>query len=218
MIIAIDGPSGSGKSTISKLIAQEMNLIYIDTGALYRTVAYGAEKESIPWDNGRKLGEYTKRIKITFKYENGINRVFLNNKDVTDKIRTPQISMGASKVSAHPEVRSALLDIQRDLGNSNNSILEGRDIGTVIFPNADLKIFLIASNEVRAERRLKELKEKGVDISFEEVLKQIILRDEQDSSRANAPLRKAFDAIEVDASNKTINQVVSSILAIIKGK
>jgi cytidylate kinase len=215
MKVAIDGPSGSGKSTISKLVAKRLNFIYIDTGALYRTIAYGAQKNSISWDNALKLGKYAEIAKINFKQEEGVNKVFLNGEDVTSEIRTPKISMGASKVSAYSEVRNALIEIQRSLGNSNNSVLEGRDIGTVIFPDADIKIFLTASNEVRAERRYKELKEKNVDVTFDIVLDELIQRDMQDTSRQTAPLKKASDAIEIDCSTMTIEEVVSQIINLI---
>jgi cytidylate kinase len=216
MIIAIDGPSGSGKSTVSKLVAQKMDLVYIDTGAIYRTVGVIARRQRLDLKDNDAVGKLAQNFEITFKFINGVNHVYYKGEDVSEVIRTPEASMDASAVSSLPKVRDSLLGIQRNLGNSNDSILEGRDIGTVIFPNAEFKFFTSASNDVRAERRHKELLAKGTEISFEEVKEQIIQRDKQDSTRDVAPLKLADDGIEVDTSNMTIDDVVNYIIEYVK--
>lgn len=217
MIIAIDGPSGSGKSTISKRLAEKLNLVYIDTGAIYRSVALIAQKQGISLDNGSALGELATHFSISFRFVNGINHVYYKGHDITDEIRSPEISMNASKVSSYPEVRKALLGIQRDLGRSHDSILEGRDIGTVIFPDAEYKFFLVASDEIRAKRRFLELQDKGLTTNLDSVKKENALRDKQDANREVAPLRKAEDAIEIDSSQMTIEDVVNTIIEFIRG-
>jgi len=213
MIIAIDGPSGSGKSTVSKLVAQKLGLVYIDTGAIYRTLALVAGRKDISFDDAESLCKLSEGLKISFKFIDGLNHVFYASEDVTEAIRTPGVSMHASKVSSFPQVRKALLSLQRDMGHSGDSILEGRDIGTVIFPDADFKFFLIADNNVRAERRMKELHARGIESTFEEVKEKIQIRDMQDSSRDTAPLAKAEDAVEVDTSGMSIDEVVELIIS-----
>lgn len=223
MIIAIDGPSGSGKSTISKMVAQKLDLTYIDTGAIYRTVGLICmEKELDPKNESdhKRIWAITENFPISFKFVDGFNHVFYgvdeNKRDVSEAIRTPEASMMASNVSKLPFVRELLKGIQQDLGNSNDSILEGRDIGTVIFPKAEYKFFLTASDDVRAERRFKELQEKGTTTTLEEVKAKIIERDKQDSERETAPLKQADDAIAVDSSSLTISEVVEHIVTFVK--
>ena len=212
LIIAIDGPSGAGKSTICKLLAAKTGYMLVDTGAIYRSLAYIGINSGIDLNNENALVLLSKDLNIDFEMDGNINRVFVDNKEITDKIRTPEISMAASKVSAYPGVRNALLGLQRKMGEKGGVVLEGRDIGTVVFPYAHLKFFLTASNKVRAERRYKELVEKGEKVVFEEVLSDIEKRDFDDSTRKAAPLKKAEDAIEVDCSNLSLDQVIELLL------
>ena len=214
-VIAIDGPAGTGKSSATKRLADLLGFTHVDTGALYRAVAFLCLKDEA-FDSpalGEKAAGIAKKIHLEFKRmpkKTPANRIFADGQDVTEFIRTPEVSMAASKVSAHPEVRSALLGLQRRLGCMGPSILEGRDIGTVIFPDADVKFFLTASVEERAKRRLSELEALGSDVpSFEEIKDQISTRDHGDSTRAIAPLKKAPDAIELDTTPLTLDQVVS---------
>jgi cytidylate kinase len=223
-VVAVDGPAGTGKSTATKRIAKLLGLIHVDTGALYRGIAYLANEAGfgIEFDESDQLAitKIAQKTKFEFKSvpgKNPSNRLYVNGKDITGMIRTPDISMMASKVSAIPGVRAALKDLQRTLGLSAPSILEGRDIGTVIFPDADLKFFLTADINARASRRLQELEAQGGDIpSFEELREQIRLRDDGDSSRAIAPLKKAEGAIEIDTTSFTLEQVVEQMAAEIK--
>lgn len=213
--IAIDGPSGAGKSTISKEVARILGYIYIDTGAIYRAVGLYVFRNSIDPENAQGVEEILPDIKIDIKYQDGAQRVILNDEDVSDEIRVHIISDYASKVSAIPAVREFLLNKQRDLAASNNSIMDGRDIGTVVLPDADLKIFLTASAEARANRRFLELKEKKQEIPYDTVLADIIERDKRDSERAVAPLKAAEDAIVVDTSEIDFNQSLKIILDLI---
>ena len=200
--IAIDGPSGAGKSSLARKLAEAFSFIYVDTGAIYRTLALAAIRENINRKDEAAVMELLPRLDITMGYnESGEQRMYLNGEDVSEKIRTPEVSVGASDVSAHGKVREYLLEMQRKLARENNVIMDGRDIGTVVLPDAQLKIFLTASSEARAERRLKELLAKGMKVSFAEVLKDIEYRDMQDSAREAAPLKKAEDAVYVDTSN-----------------
>jgi cytidylate kinase len=211
-VVAIDGPAGTGKSSATKRLAELLHFIHVDTGALYRAIALLALEAGGESGMDLRAVEISKSIHLEFKRNpklNPANRIFANGRDVTDFIRTPEVSMGASRVSAIPEVRAALLGLQRQLGCVGRAILEGRDIGTVIFPDADVKFFLTASVEERAKRRLAELEARGADApSFEEVKRQIVERDQNDSSRAIAPLKKAPDAIELDTSDLTLDEVV----------
>lgn len=218
MIIAVDGASGTGKSTICKLLASELGLSYIDTGAIYRCVALLVKRKNIKMDDSKLLTEICKNIKLTFNFVNGINRITLHDEDVTELIRTPEISMLASHVSAVKEVRDNLLEMQKKIAtlSSKGAIVDGRDIGTVVFPNAEVKIFLTASNEVRAKRRYEELVSKGMDVQYEQILKETIQRDKQDSERTLAPLKKADDAIHIDTDKLSIYEVKNQILLIIK--
>lgn len=219
--IAIDGPGGAGKSTISKAIAKKIGIVYVDTGALYRTVGYYARECGVSVENAKKseyLAKLLPEISVDIKYFEGTQHVLLNGVDLGDKIRQPDISMYASAVSAVPEVRAFLLEAQRNIAKNNNVIMDGRDIGTVILPDADVKIFLTASNEARAMRRYLELQAKGVDASYEQVLSELITRDTQDSSRDIAPCVAAEDAITLDNSNYTFEESVDKIIEIINEK
>lgn len=215
--VAIDGPAGAGKSTIAKAAAKELGFIYVDTGALYRAVAYNAVKTGAI-DDEQKIINMLDSTKVELKYVNGVQAVYLNGEDVSAFIRTPEISMGASKVSAIPQVRAFLLNLQREIASTNNVIMDGRDIATVVLPNADVKIFLFASPECRAERRYKELIEKGEEVSFDDVLKDVNQRDYQDSHREIAPLKPSDDSIMADTSELTLQESINLIVNTIKEK
>ena len=215
--VAIDGPAGAGKSTIAKAAAKELGFIYVDTGALYRAVAYNAVKTGAI-DDEQKIIDMLASIKVELKYVNGVQAVYLNGEDVSAFIRTPEISMGASKVSAIPQVRAFLLNLQREIASTNNVIMDGRDIATVVLPNADVKIFLFASPECRAERRYKELIEKGENVIFDDVLKDVNQRDYQDSHREIAPLKPSDDSIMADTSELTLQESIDLIVNTIKEK
>lgn len=215
--VAIDGPAGAGKSTIAKAAAKELGFIYVDTGALYRAVAYNAVKTGAI-DDEQKIIDMLDLTKVELKYVNGVQAVYLNGEDVSAFIRTPEISMGASKVSAIPQVRAFLLNLQREIASTNNVIMDGRDIATVVLPNADVKIFLFASPECRAERRYKELIEKGESVSFDDVLKDVNQRDYQDSHREIAPLKPSDDSIMADTSELTLQESINLIVNTIKEK
>ena len=214
--IAIDGPSGAGKSSLSKAVAKAMGIIYVDTGALYRTVGYFARSKGIALDNISALVPLLGEIAIEVRYENEMQCVYRNGENLGDRIRENEISMYASKVSAIPEVRAFLLDTQKDIARKNSVIMDGRDIGTVILPDADVKIFLTASNEVRARRRVKELAEKGMPASYEEVLADMNKRDEQDRNRDIAPAIAAPDAIHFDNSYEGFDEALEALLTVIR--
>lgn len=213
--IAIDGPSGAGKSTLAKRLAAQLGFIYVDTGALYRSIGLYMEMNGIDPKNSEAVVAALPNIELSLEYHDGSQVVLLNGENVGDRIRTPQISMYASAVSAIPAVRAFLLDTQRNIAAKNNVIMDGRDIGTVILPNADVKIFLISSFETRARRRVKELLEKGMEASYEDVLADMIERDKNDSSRAVAPLVPAEDAVHLDNSELTLEGTVDAALAIV---
>lgn len=213
--VAIDGPAGAGKSTVAKAVAKELNFIYVDTGALYRAIAYNAVKNGVI-DSTDDVVALLDKTKIELKYTDGVQAVFLNGEDVSPFIRTPEISMGASKVSAIPQVRTFLLDLQRNIAKENNVIMDGRDIATVVLPDADVKIFLSASAECRAQRRYKELVEKGENVTYDEVLDDVNQRDYQDSHREIAPLKPCETSIMADTSDKTLEESVKYITNIIK--
>lgn len=208
-VIAIDGPAGTGKSSATRRLADALGFVHIDTGALYRAIAFLSLEQT--GGSGRAV-ELARKVRLEFRRmvdKNPANRILADGRDLTDFIRTPEVSMAASQVSAIPEVRSALLGLQRAMGSIGRTILEGRDIGTVVFPDADVKFFLTASVDERAKRRLAELEASGKDApSFEEVRRQIASRDLGDSTRQIAPLKKAEDAIEVDTSEMTLDEVV----------
>lgn len=216
MQIAIDGPSGAGKSSIAKAIAARLGIVYVDTGALYRTVGYYVRSRGYARDDREGIVACLPAIHIEVRYENGAQHVYLNGEDLGDRIREPEISMYASAVSAVPEVRAFLLDTQRDIAAKNSVIMDGRDIGTVILPNAEVKIFMTASVEARAMRRTKELEAKGMPARFEDVLREMEERDRNDRERDVAPAVAAADAILLDNSDMTIEENVEAVLDIIR--
>jgi cytidylate kinase len=217
-IVAIDGPAGAGKSTVSRDVATALGFLLVDTGAMYRAIALAAQRAGVAWDDGPKLGALARAIVLhrDLRYERGEGgavAILLHGDDVTDAVRTPQIGLGASVVSAHPDVREALLGIQREAGRDGGVVLEGRDIGTVVFPDAEAKFFLTAKPAVRARRRFEELQAKGQTVTYEETLRDVIARDTQDENRAVAPLRRAEDAVEIDCSSLSAEQTVALIVA-----
>lgn len=214
--IAIDGPCGAGKSTIAKQLAKKLGFIYVDTGALYRAIAFYITENNISPNNQSAIKNSLKNINIKLEYTNNSQKIILNNKDVTNNIRTPKISMVASIISAFNFVREFLFDLQQNMAKNNNVIMDGRDIGTVVLPNANLKIFLTASKKSRAIRRYKELLlTNNNNINFDDVYKELVERDKNDSSREIAPLKQADDAILVDSSNMDFNQTLNHIYKII---
>ena len=217
MIITIDGPAGSGKSTIAKMIAKELGFTYIDTGAMYRAVALKIKRSGVYPDDPLSVVKVLQSTQIDLiPSENGV-KVFLDGEDVSGLIRTEEIGKLASKIARHPQVRKILVRMQRKLGEkAKNAVLEGRDTGTIIFPDADIKFFFTASPEVRAERRFKELKEKGINVSFSDILKEIKERDRLDETREDSPLRPAEDAVIIDTTGKSLHQVFREVLQIIK--
>lgn len=219
--IAIDGPGGAGKSTISKAVAKKLGIVYVDTGALYRTVGYHARECGLSLEDAKSSKYMSKAIAditVDIKYYDGAQHVLLNGLDLGERIREPEISMYASSVSTVPEVRAFLLETQRSIAMNNNVIMDGRDIGTVILPNADVKIFLTASDAARAKRRYNELIEKGIDADYDTVLEELIARDKQDSSRDIAPCVAAPDAVTFDNSDYTFEGSVEKIIEMINEK
>ncbi len=214
--VAIDGPAGAGKSTIAKTVSKELGFIYVDTGALYRTIGLKFMNEGFDEELNCDIEKVLEDTKVDIKFIDGEQRVFLNDEDVSGLIRTPKASLMASAVSAKPQVREFLLEMQRRLAMENNVIMDGRDIGTVVLPDATVKIFLTASAEDRANRRYKELIEKGMDVKYEDVLSDIVKRDYNDSHRAIAPLKPAEDSVLADTSGFELEQSVKLILSIIK--
>ena len=213
--IAIDGPSGSGKSTLAKAISKDLGIVYVDTGALYRTVGYYVYTRGKDPHNAQEVEVLLNEINIELKYENGAQKVILNGENLGDKIRVPEMSMYASAVSSIPAVRSFLLEMQKSLARENSVVMDGRDIGTVIIPDADLKIFLTASNETRAKRRTLELLAKGVDAKYEDVLSDMIARDRQDKNRDIAPAIPADDAIFFDNSAMSVEESLKEIVRLL---
>ena len=214
--IAIDGPSGAGKSTVAKALAKKLGIVYVDTGALYRTIGYAAIERGVGTKDADGLAAMLPNIHIDVKYEDGVQCVYLNGENLGDRIRENEISMYASVVSAVPEVRAFLLDTQKDIAARNSVIMDGRDIGTVILPDADVKIFLTASCETRARRRVAELAEKGMPAAYDVVLADIIKRDEQDSSRDVAPAIAAPDALHFDNSYDGFEEALNALLSLIR--
>lgn len=217
-VVAIDGPAGTGKGTIAKLVSKEFGFVNIDTGAMFRCVTLAMLRENISIDDKEKIEKLLNEIQIDLKEENGEQVVFLNGEDVTNMIRTKEINTFISDVSKIPEVRSKLLDLQRKISEGQNVVMEGRDIGTTVFPNADVKIYLDASSEERARRRVKQNEEKGIKMSYEEVLESVKRRDKEDSERSISPLKKADDAILVDSTNMVIDEVAQTVYSIIRKK
>ncbi|MFQ7307419.1 MAG: (d)CMP kinase [Mediterraneibacter sp.] len=209
--VAIDGPAGAGKSTIAKLVAKEKGYIYVDTGAMYRGLAIHFLNRGIDPEDRDAVAEACRDAEVTIGYEGGVQQIYLNGENVTSMLRTEETGNMASKTSAIPEVREKLLELQRSLAREKDVIMDGRDIGTNILPDADVKIYLTASVETRARRRYDELREKGEDCSLEEISRDIKERDERDMTREIAPLKKADDALLVDSSDMTIQQVVDEI-------
>lgn len=216
--VAIDGPAGAGKSTVARGAAKELGYIYVDTGALYRTVALAATRNGV-LENAEKTEQMLKDITVDLAFDDaGAQCVYLNGEDVSSLIRTPEISMAASNVSKIPAVRAFLLGLQRDIAAKNNVIMDGRDIATVVLPDAQVKIFLTASPECRAERRYKELLEKGENVKYDDVLADVNARDYQDSHREIAPLKPAEDSVVADTSGKSLPQSIEMIISVIKEK
>lgn len=216
--IAIDGPSGAGKSTVAKALAARLGIVYVDTGALYRTIGYYVRKKETDPKDALAVEALLPEIEIELKYENGTQVVYLNGENLGDRIRTPEMSMYASAVSAIPAVRAFLLDTQRSIAKTNSVIMDGRDIGTVILPDADVKIFLTASNECRARRRTDELNAKGMPASYEDVLADMIERDRADSTRDVAPCVAAPDATTFDNSWMTPDECTEGLVRLIEEK
>ena len=212
MNIAIDGPAGAGKSSIAKLAAKKLNYVYVDTGAMFRTMAYYFLTNGIEPKEESQVNENCDAIHIEIQYDAGEQHIFLNGKDVSKEIRQEEVGKNASVVAKYPKVREKLLELQRNLAATTDVIMDGRDIGTVVLPDAECKIFLTASSHVRAERRYKELVEKGEICDLEQIEKDIIARDEQDMNREIAPLKQAEDAVLVDSSDMTIDEVVNRII------
>ncbi len=214
--IAIDGPAGAGKSTIAKTASKELGYIYVDTGALYRTVGLNALRQGKNTKSAEDVVPTLEGLEISLRFVNGEQRVFLGNEDVSEAIRQNEVSMAASNVSAIPAVREFLFDLQRDIAKKNNCIMDGRDIGTVVLPDAKIKIYLTASAEARADRRFKELTEKGQDVNYDKILEEIKARDYQDMNREIAPLKQAEDAVLVDTTELNLEEAIEYMLKTIK--
>ena len=216
--VAIDGPAGAGKSTIARAAAKELGFIYVDTGALYRAVGVYCLRKGITTTDTDGVGSVLGEIKVELKFIDGVQHVYLNGDDVSTEIRLPEASMAASNVSAIPSVRAFLFDLQRDIASKNNCIMDGRDIGTVVLPNAKVKIFLTADPEERAMRRFKELEEKGSKVTYQEVLDDLKVRDYNDSHREIAPLKPAEDSVIVNTTGYTLEESINKIIDTIKEK
>ncbi len=212
LVIAVDGPAGAGKSTIAKIVADKLNINYIDTGAMYRAITYKVLQNNVDVNDESAIVELAKNSDIDFKD----NNIYLDGKILKEEIRTPEVSNNVSNIAQIKDVRYLMVDVQREIGNRSSVILDGRDIGSYVFPNADYKFFLVASPNERGERRYKELVKKGYDITLDEVIKDVIRRDEIDSNREFAPLVKANDAIEIDTTGKSIDNVVDLVINKIK--
>lgn len=214
--IAIDGPAGAGKSTIAKRVAKEKGFIYVDTGAMYRAMAYYLLQKGVPAEDGEAIGRECEGADITIRYEKGEQIVLLNGENVNGVIRTPEVSQMASMTSKHPMVRQRLTQLQKELARVSDVVMDGRDIGTCVLPDADVKVYLTASVEVRAKRRYEELLAQNTDCDLEQIAEDIARRDEQDMNREIAPLKQAEDAVLVDSSYMTIGEVVERILDLCK--
>ncbi|WP_304340212.1 (d)CMP kinase [Metaclostridioides mangenotii] len=212
LVIAVDGPAGAGKSTIAKIIADKLGINYIDTGAMYRAITFKCLKNNVDVENTDEVVKVAKSTDIDFRD----NNIYLDDKIVNDEIRTVDVSNNVSKVSKIKEVRNLLVDVQRSIGSKSSVILDGRDIGSVVFPKADYKFYIVATPEERGSRRFKEMKEKGYDVNLDEIIKDIVDRDKMDMSRKFAPLVKADDALEIDTTGKTIDNVVAEVVSKIK--
>jgi len=209
LVIAVDGPSGAGKSTISRALSKRLGYLEIDTGAMYRAMAWLARDSGLDLDDHQAVQEFRKNAEVELRLDNGTTRVLANGRDVTSQIRTPEISMLTSKISALAPVREAMMTLQRRMGAKGGVVLDGRDIGTVVFPDAELKFFLSASAEERGRRRFLELQGKGIQTTLEETIQDVVQRDRQDSERELAPLCQAIDAIPIDSTGLSIEQVIA---------
>jgi len=216
LTIAIDGPSGAGKSTLSKLLARELGYINLDTGAMYRCVALAAGRRGIDVDDAAALGELAEGLRIEFVADGAGERVILDGEDVSAAIRTPENSLLTSRISAVAAVRNAMVTLQRRLGAGGGVVLEGRDIGTVVFPRAEVKIFLVATATERGRRRCAELRDKGLDVDLAQTVAEVEARDAADSAREHAPLLQAADAVAIDTTGLTIDEVLSAMLALVR--
>lgn len=216
MIIAIDGPAASGKSTTAKLVAENLSIIYIDTGAMYRTVTLQLLRSNVNFDNSYKVSTILDNMIIDMYDYNGKNIVKLNNEDVSDLIRSTHVTKHVSEVSSLSDVRKSMVTMQREIGNKADCVIEGRDIGTIVFPNAEYKFYIFADIKMRALRRLKELEQLGIIKSLDDVMSDLKIRDHKDSNRDNSPLRKADDAVQIDTSNLSIDKQVNLIINHIK--
>lgn len=214
--IAIDGPAAAGKSTVARKLAQELGFLYVDTGALYRAIGYYAHTKNGSTDNADAVIALLPEIDVKLKYSGGVQQVWLNGSDVSTQIRLPEMSMAASNVSAIPQVRSFLLGLQRSMARENSVVMDGRDIATVVLPNADIKFFLTASPETRTRRRQLEYEQKGQKVDFNELLEETLKRDYNDSHRAAAPLKQADDAILIDSTDYTLEQTIEKMLAVVR--
>lgn len=215
--IAIDGPAGAGKSSVAKIISKELGYIYIDTGAMYRAFGLYLLNNNIDINSEDDVSKQVDKVNISIEFVNGEQKIYLNNEDVTDKIRTPEVSEAASVCSTYASVRTKLVKLQQELGSKSSVVMDGRDIASVVLPNANVKIFLTASVAERAKRRIIDYKQKGIEKSIDEVSKEIEERDYRDSHRENSPLKKVDDAILIDSSDMTIDEVVDKIISYADG-
>lgn len=215
-LVAIDGPAGAGKSTIAKIVAKELNIVYVDTGAMYRTMALHVLRNNVCGDDEQAVEKVIEDADVSLAYVDGEQQVLLNGENVSSLIRTPEVSEMASKVSAYKNVRKSLVAKQKEMAENTDLVMDGRDIGTCVLPDATLKIYLTASSQVRGERRYKEMLEKGIECNLEEIIKDIEERDMRDMTREESPLKQAEDAVLVDSSYMTIQEVADNILALAK--
>jgi cytidylate kinase len=218
IIIAIDGPAASGKSTTAREVARRLGYIYLDTGAMYRAVTLKVLRENIDTNDSEQVTDLARQLNLQFRCSDDRTIIYMNGEDISEKIRTPEIDQNISPVAANPEVRLIMVQKQRSLGKAGGIVIDGRDIGTVVFPKADLKIFMLASVQARALRRKKEQEQKGIKINLDKVVSDIEKRDQQDSTRDHGPLLKAEDAIEIDTTRLTVEQQIEQILALAKLK
>ena len=216
LAIAVDGPAGSGKSTVAKAIARKLGIIYVDTGAMYRTVALHCKQNDIAWEQEAEVAASLDSLKMKIVPEEGGQKIFLNDVDVTADVRTAEIGKGASAVAAYPKVRERMVELQQEMAKEHSVIMDGRDIGTVVLPDAEVKIYLDAGVEERAKRRVGELEAKGETADFEEIKKMIIQRDYNDMNREHSPLKKADDAVVLDSTSMTVEEVQQAILDVVQ--